>query len=361
MKLNLIISLNLLLIFISCNGQTNTQAPGSEILSENHAWGETVKTLSDNIMAIYQDSKNKYWFGSWKDGLYMYDGKSVIQFTTKHGLPSNRVEEIKEDNLGNIYINTSEGLCKYNDKSFVKLKETKGSSGDWKLNPDDLWFRNSGKVFRFDGNTLFSLELPQTKIGEDYVQKYPSNPSPYAVYCIYKDSKGNIWFGTATLGVCRYDGKSFDWITEPDLTEIHDGPANGVRSIAEDKNGDFWFNTGYRYNIYNNKASTIGDNEKPAFYERIKSLGSLDGIAGSDLNEYLSILKDKQNNLWIAIYLHGVWKYDGAQIRHYPIRANNKTIPVYCLYLDNMGDLWLGTHENGVFKFNGLSFEKFVP
>ncbi len=43
--------------------------------------------------------------------------------------------------------------------------------------------------------------------------------------------KGNIWFGTNPVGVCRYDGKSFEWITEEDVTEFRNEGANGVRSI----------------------------------------------------------------------------------------------------------------------------------
>jgi len=93
------------------------------------------------------------------------------------------------------------------------------------------------------------LPLPTTQIGEDYISRNPSHPNPYTAYSIYKDSKGNIWFGTAALGVIRYNGKSFDWISENDVTEIHDKPANGVRSIIEDRDGYFWFNTLFRYNV----------------------------------------------------------------------------------------------------------------
>ena len=55
-------------------------------------------------MLVYQDKKNNYWFGSWEDGLYKYDGKTILHFTTKCGLPNNRIDEIKEDNSGNVYF-----------------------------------------------------------------------------------------------------------------------------------------------------------------------------------------------------------------------------------------------------------------
>jgi ligand-binding sensor domain-containing protein len=191
------------------------------------------------------------------------------------------------------------------------------------------------------------------------------------IMVIYQDQKNNYWFGTVVLGVCRYNGKSFDWITEQDVTEIHDGPSNGVRSIAEDKNGDFWFNTAYRYSVYNENPSTKAGINDSIFYKRVKSIGSLDGKKESDLNkylgkiegdlnEYLSIIKDDNNHLWIATYLNGVWRYDGEKISHYPIQVNATNIPIFCLYKDNNGAIWLGTHENGVFKFNGQTFEQFT-
>jgi ligand-binding sensor domain-containing protein len=354
--------LTVLTFLTSCNVQTNTQTHNSEKLNEPPSIGDTVRELSNNIMVIHHDRENNYWFGSWKDGLYKYDGKVMIHFTTKDGLPDNRIEEIKEDKLGIIYFNTSKGLCQYNGKSFLKLTETISAENDWDLHPDDIWFKSlehPGYIYRFNGGNLFRLKFPKSELGEDYIQKHPNYPNPYAVYCIYKDSKRNIWFGTATLGVCRYDGKSFDWISEQDVTEIHDGPANGVRSITEDKNGDFWFNTEYRYSVYNKNSSTKTNTDNSAFYDRVKSIGYLDGKKDGDLNEFLSIIKDHNNNLWIAIYLNGVWKYDGEKISHYPIQINEKNIPIYCLFKDNNGDIWLGTHENGAFKFNGKTFNKF--
>jgi ligand-binding sensor domain-containing protein len=357
-----ILLFTLIMIFSSCNETGRTH---NNIISANHnsiSIGDTLRHLSDNIMVIYQDKKNNYWFGSWQDGLYKYDGKSVIHYSMKHGLPSDRVEEIKEDKQGNIYVNTSEGIIKYDGNYFLLLEDTNEDTEKWGLWSNDLWFKNftDGQfVYRYDGIMLHKLKLPKNKPGEEWVQKHPNSPIPYAVYCTYKDSKGNIWFGTAASGALRYDGSRFDWITESDVNEFHYGPSNGVRSMIEDKDGYFWFNTEYKYGIYNNLSSVKSGKDSIVFYDRIKSIGCLDGKTDGVLNEYLSIIKDNENNLWIATYLDGVWKYDGKKIKHFPIQIETKNIPVFYLYKDNKGKIWLGTHENGAFKFNGQKFEKF--
>lgn len=351
----------------SCNGQNNSHA-GNKTRNDSLiaiTEADTVQELGNNIMLVYQDKKNNYWFGSWEDGLYKYDGKIITHFTTKNGLPNNRIDEIKEDFKGNIYINTSSGITKFDGKNFIGLKVS-DVDGDWKMEQNDLWFKNgwnSGFIFRYDGNVLYKLQLPKIKPGEDYILKNPNHPNPYTVYSIYKDSKENIWFGTGALGAFRFNGKSFDWILEKDVAEIYNEPSepsNGVRSIIEDKEGYFWFNSKFRYKVYDSNNS-LNKTRDSIFYSREKSIGSLDGKTDGNLIEYLSIAKDNNSVLWIATYNVGVWRYDGKTVTHYTVKDGSKEITLFSIYKDNSGNLWLGTPESGAYKFNGQTFERFNP
>ncbi len=337
-----------LVLFASCNGQNTKKKITENQSAELFVKGDTVKELGKSIMVIYQDKKNNYWFGSWETGVYKYDGNSILNYTTKHGLPSNRIDEIKEDEFGNIFFTScspNSTITKFDGNTFKVLSPL--SSNYWQLNATDLWFRHSypnEKVYRYDGTTLHELNLPKPK---DF-------SNPFEIYSIYKDTKGNIWFGTNPLGVCRYDGKTFEWITEEDVTEFRNEGANGVRSILEDKNGDFWFNTENRYSVYD--SITLNSDK---FYTRHERIGGLDGKKDSNLDEYLSCVKDDIDNLWFVTYRDGVWKYDGESITHFPVKDNSKDITLFSIYKDSKGGLWLGSHENGAFKFNGTTFEKF--
>lgn len=344
-KLRLLFILALSTFLTACNGQTSSEKKTASRLTI----GDTVNKLGNSIMVIYQDKKEVYWFGSWDTGAYKYDGETLTNFTTEHGLHNNRIDEIKEDESGNLYFssaNSTSMIAKFDGNTFTTLSAI--PSDDWKLESTDMWFKysygNQRKVYRYDGNNLYELLLPNP----------PNLTNPFDVYSIYKDSKGYIWFGTNPIGVCRFDGKKFDWITEDDVTEFRDEGANGVRSITEDQNGDFWFNTEFRYSIYDSSTLRSGQ-----FYTRHKSIGGLDGKANSNLDEYLSTVKDNDNNLWFVTYRDGVWKYDGENITQYRVQDNSKDITLFSIYKDNNGDLWLGTHENGTFKFNGSTFEKF--
>lgn len=343
----------LLLMFslvTSCGGKNSTMKSSNSEIESRDVRGNIVGELGASIMVVYQDKKNVYWFGSWDSGVYRYDGSTLINYTTKHGLPNNRIDEIKEDDFGNIYFTSCHPIStvtKFDGNIFTTL--TAISSNDWKLNPTDLWFRHSfrnEKVYRYDGVTLHELNLPEP----------PEFSDPFEIYTIYKDTHGNIWFGSNPVGVCRYDGESFEWITEEDVTEFRDEGANGVRSIVEDVDGDFWFNTEYVYSVYD---STILSSRE--FYTRFESIGSLDGEQDGNLDEYLSVVKDNDDNLWFVTYQSGVWKYNGKTIDHFRVKDDSKDISLFSIYKDNSGHLWLGTHANGAYKFDGSNFLKFKP
>ena len=354
----------------SCNHPAPAQTSKLEIIKPV-ILGDTTSTLSNNIMIIYQDQHDNYWFGSWEDGVYRYDGKQIIHFTTKHGLPSNRIDEIREDQQGRLFFNTSEGVSRFDGHSLTTLPVLDKAKSKWNLDPDDLWFKctgDSGLVYRYDGQVLHRLTFPPTQIGEKYIADHPAarypnmRHSPYGVYTVYKDSHGNIWFGTSTLGVCRYDGNAVQWISEPDVNEIHDGPANGVRSVVEDKDGYFWFNAMYRYQVYGlDDAESRKSTNEILDYHRIESIGSLDGAPDGNITEYLSSTRDSNNNLWFVTYTNGVWRYDGKEITHYEVKNGRSSITLFYIYKDNHGDLWLGTHENGVYKLDGKEFKRFMP
>lgn len=345
----------ILLLGASCTGQRASLATNS-ISKASALGGDTVVTLGRNIMIVYQDQKNQYWFGSWEEGLYTYDGKTILHYTTTHGLSANRIDEIQEDQFGNIYLNTRGGIDKFDGKVFSALPLSNNTQEEWKLEPGDLWFKStqaSGHVYRYDGTELHALTFPKNELEEKYYAMFPGTPiSPYQVYSIYKDSRDNIWFGTGALGVCRYDGESIDWIQEEDLTELHNGPSNGIRSIIEDKDGYFWFNTMYRYGIYSKGRQKFS-------YSREKGIGSLDGKKDGNLTEYLSIAKDNHNELWITTYRDGVWRYDEKTITHYAVKDTLKDITLFSIYKDRQGKLWLGTHQSGAYWWNGKAFVKF--
>jgi ligand-binding sensor domain-containing protein len=245
------------------------------------------------------------------------------------------------------------------------VDDADASSTEWKLEPDDLWFQggqDSAAVYRYDGKSLRKLTFPATADGDAHLlprSKYPNAKySPYDVYTVYKDSRGNVWFGTSNLGACRYDGKTFAWISETELGfDEKDARNFGTRSLIEDRDGKLWITvTRHRFDMYPTGSATQG----AGGLAYIKAAGLAHTAEGvdEDYTYIMSMAKDKAGDLWMATYGAGVWRYDGKSLTNYPVLVDGKPITVFSIYRDRQDGLWLGTHEHGVCKFNGKAFEK---
>lgn len=323
--------------------------------------GDVVSDIGNSAMVVFQDNNNHYWFGSDGNGLYRYDGKIITQFTTKHGLSGNKIRGIKGDKAGNILINTLDGICKYDGQRFTTLTPVESNAPDrgWSLNPDDVWLGflpGQRGPFRWDGKTLYALKFPKHAREDEFNAQFKSLPrspfSPYEIYSIYQDSKGILWLGTGSFGICRFDGKSLSWLYEKHLLDIEGGGHWGIRSMIEDKDGAFWFcNTHFRYQVYPNGQA---EQEKGLIpYQREKGI--------DPAIYFMSSVKDNQGDLWLAMYGGGVYRYDGKAMTHYPVKDGDKDVTLYSISKDNQGVLWLGTHAAGAYRFNGKAFVRIRP
>jgi len=145
-----------------------------------------ILTHTGQLFASLEDSVGCIWIGGDSAALFKYDGKSVSQFTI--GLPRHCITKIVEDNEGNIWIGKWRGVFRSEERNFQRL-----------LPVDE--FKDVG-----------------------------------ICYSIFKDSAGNLWFGTMNSGVCRYNGKQFQWFTS------RDGLASDWSGVNyEDSKGHFGF------------------------------------------------------------------------------------------------------------------------
>jgi ligand-binding sensor domain-containing protein len=357
----LFIALIIMTTIWSCKGQNNVQ--NKETQDKSSSMGELVSELDEKIWDVYQDQKGNYWFGSNGKGVFHYDGEKLIKYTTEDGLIHNTIRGIQGDHLGNVFIETPEGISNYDGKVFTSLEPIIDASNEWKLEANDLWFNCNGNpndIYRYDGEFLFELKLPRKNLYKAFGKVViglgfkEMNSSPYSVFGIDKDKKGNLWIGTIVAGAFRYDGKSFLWIAEDELSTLPDGRVPGVRSMIEDKDGYLWlsnFKSKYR----------IDDKEGIAQYERLEGVDVSKGLLQDRLPYFNSGLSDDNGDLWMTTYSGGVWKYDGEQLYSFPVKDGKKEVLLISIYKDNNGVLWLGTDNAGVYRFNGEAFEKFEP
>lgn len=332
------------------------------------ALGEIVAEIDDSCWVVFQDKDDNYWFGSDGRGVSRYDGKTITRFTTKHGLSHDQVRSIRQHGpTGHILVETNGGVSRFDGERFVTLPVTTPKSPDdgWVLDPNDVWISSLSGVKgpqRYDGRTLYVLELPKSPHFDAWRARLPTVTwDPYEVWCIYSDRSGHLWFGTAGLGLCRFDGTTREWMFESHLSELAGDRHFGIRSILQDRDGAFWIcNTQFRF-LMQPRGEAHAPTGQVA-YTRQPGI-DLSGTTLSDPYHYfMSITDDDRGHLWMATYMHGVFEYDGERITRHPVRDDaGADITMFSIYRDRRGVLWVGTHEHGPYRFNGKSFERFRP
>ena len=86
--MKLIILLIFSILSVSCNSQekkvdTHNKSASNKIEIESQ--------IGEYVTSIFEDSKGNLWFGTLENGIARYDGQKLKYFTTKDGLPSDRV------------------------------------------------------------------------------------------------------------------------------------------------------------------------------------------------------------------------------------------------------------------------------
>ncbi len=355
-KLYIIQQLVILILFTSCKGQQNVESTNQRHTSI----GKVVKELDKTIWDIHQDRDSNYWFGSKRNGVFCYNGTELRHFTKEDGLISNEIIGIQEDSTGSIFFETTEGVSRYDGESIKTLEVKKDPSlTQWKLSSRDLWFRigfDKKGPYRYDGEFLYYHEFPTSPFEERFYQQNPNASfSPYGVYTIYKDDSGVMWFGTSGVGLCRYDGKNWQWHHEEQIQMTPEGGDFGMRSIVQDNDGFFWFNNSrYRYEILEDQPTNRLN------FKKENGVG-LEINKDEEYPYFLSASKGSDGALWMVTYSSGVWKNNGKELINYPVKRGSEDISLFSIYSDKNGRIWVGSHDDGVYYYNGNSFEKFSP
>ncbi|WP_396188067.1 two-component regulator propeller domain-containing protein [Flavobacterium sp.] len=331
----------------SQNLNTNKVIQKADLLIEN----KPENTIDKNIRSVFQDRNGNYWIGTNGADVYRYDGKTITLFTTKDGLADNQVISIQEDGDGNLWFESSSfAISKFDGKKCSILSDTihvtNGTNIEWQSKKSDLWFYGGSGVFNYCANSIDYLPfIPRSSI-KQIIQ--PFSLSRYSVYCILKDSNGNVWFGTQAEGICKFDGNSLTWFKEKGLA----GPA--VLGIFEDSKHNLWFgNNGGGLFQYDGKNLRNLTEEKGLSNPDFRTTGTSNSTS---LARVYCINEDRSGNIWIGTVDAGVWKYDGINLTNYGMKDGLTSDAVNTIYKDKSGELWFGTDSNGIYKFNGTTF-----
>ncbi|GAA4951950.1 two-component regulator propeller domain-containing protein [Algibacter agarivorans] len=294
----------------------------------------TAEGLSQSsAIAIHQDNLGQIWIGT-RDGLNKYDGNKFTVYRTEVDNPAsisnNDILAIQQDKDGFIWVGTYNGLNKYNPKTNIFKR----------------YFHNQEKT-SLSNNTVLTIK---------------------------QLSNGTIWIGTSN-GLSVYDKSTDSFknflkndyvlsILETQNASIFIGTTTGVRTLRDRENDNFQFKTSIGSEalhvqdlVENPKGdlllatkdmSVLEYNPKT---EKISPYFSAEALNGNNKN-VRQLLFDDNNQLWLGTY-------NGLQIanksRDITLLTNNiadsKSLSknsIKSLFKDEKGSVWIGTYYGGV-------------
>jgi len=236
-------------------------------------------------------------------------------------------------------------LAQNNKYQFSHLDITNGLSGNqvnciYKDSKGFMWFGTMAGLNRYDGYTfkVFKhIANNKSSINDDYIES------------IYEGPEQNLWITTRN-GPCIYNlvTEQFNSDLSPWLKSFN-LPGSDFTKIKKDNKGDFWF-------IYPNSGAYRYDPvHKQTYHYRH---GSKQG-ASLFSNDVADISEDAKGDTWL-IYSTGV--IEKLDVEHNKItftsnvlsKVNNAKPLLYSIMVDSDGDLWLYASgvNMGVYYFN---------
>ncbi|MBW3545907.1 MAG: hypothetical protein KY428_09980, partial [Bacteroidetes bacterium] len=204
------------------------------------------------ILSLFVDSKNNVWIGTNGRGVYRYNGRRYEQFTTQHGLSSDVLFDISEDEEGNIWVGSNDGLNVYRNNAWHNINEKQGLFVNtiFQILPDaqdNIWLTTNRGVFMVERQALLDVLDQKQKVVNTFKQFTTSSGMRSneitSVSRSCRTSDGTLWFSTLN-GVSA--------INPEKLTTNKVPPVVRIEAISGDKqehslNGVVHFAAGTRH------------------------------------------------------------------------------------------------------------------
>ena len=296
------------------------------------------KTESIYSMALWEDSSNHIWIGTWDKGLWKLDPrtKQVEKYLTG------------EKGKGILHIHS---ILEYSPELLL--------------------------IGSDDGLTIFNPVTHESFLYDNYGDNEKSLSDKF-IYPILKDREGGVWIGTYYNGINYlppYCGQFNGYSESSDIPYFN---SRIISRFCEGENGNIWiasddsglscfnpstmqfldFNGREKLNKHNLHALCMVDKDLwiGTYGDGIQILNIQTGVIknysisnGLDENSIYSIFKDSQGQIWTGS-MNGICQYDAQKQRFTPIKYLEAL--VIEIAEDAKGNLWIATQGKGLFRYS---------
>lgn len=231
-----------------------------------------------NVVGMMNDSRGRLWIGTNDAGIARYEAGEYTYFTIEDGLPANSIRCFTEDKNGNVYVGTSDRICRFNTDDTIDILEQDITFVKAMVVYNDMLvvMDNNGDIYALNGEVV--LRIVDKKAEKLFY------------YCLAVTSQG-LMAGTDTGELFIFD------IAEEGLhvKEEINVSANEITAVFEDSKGLIWGATESGFGYMDSERQY-----HKMYYKEFES--SIDNI-----------YEDYQGNIWLASSRYGVMKLSESQ------------------------------------------------
>ncbi|HYC62423.1 MAG TPA: two-component regulator propeller domain-containing protein [Thermoanaerobaculia bacterium] len=283
---------------------------------------------SDRIREMYAQD-GAIFVATAGGGVLRIDGEQVARFTTRDGLPTDRIWAFEEDGQGGLWIAThGGGVVRWKDARVQqRLTRREGLPNDYARailrDPDGtLWIGTDGGGLAAWRNGAI-VRVLTTSDG------LPSN----LIRSLQRDRDGSLWIGT-DAGLARWRGD------RAEAFSVNEGlPSPIVRTVMEDREGSLWVGT---------TAGLVRLTDTRFLPFTRKEGLSVDGVR--------AIVEDRDGRIWAGTEGGGLCAILPSPARCLTRRDGLPMDTVYALATSRDGSLWVGTDGGGVARLRDGKF-----
>jgi signal transduction histidine kinase/ligand-binding sensor domain-containing protein len=287
-----------------------------------------------HITSVFPDKEGSLWMSTGKSGLLRLKESAIRNYNENHGLSVDRVNVVSEGPDGKFYVCLDDGFVNVIDKGTITNFPILQPS--WNESVRDILVEEDGTMWICSYNGI----IRKTPGGETLLTTR-DGLSSNSVRRVFRDSRGNLWFGTRTGGVMQFiHGK---------LSKVYNRGAgltsDYILSIEEDSKGHLFIGThSGGLNVINSDGSVE--------VHHIKA--DDDGVL------IFNIDIDSEDGIYLATSV-GLYHFDHARKTFKRIRLTEsvKGESFFDWVEDRQGNVWITTNI-GILQFSKSDVHAFL-